>query len=194
VRVLDPAAGSGAFLLGALEELARLRVSAGEPDTAALRRHIIAHSLYAVDLSPTAVRLAELRLWLTLVAQDVVTDPGSVAPLPNLDGHLRQGYALLDPYTVAATLAGAGAAAPSLTRTALLLTDRRRELFSLSGGAKREAARALARAEHVLAQALYDQALVALEARVRGCDPCRSRPVRPPPGSMQRSAPRCAGS
>ena len=40
------------------EELARLRVSAGEPDTAALRRHIIAHSLYAVDLSPTAVRLA----------------------------------------------------------------------------------------------------------------------------------------
>jgi hypothetical protein len=167
LRVLDPAAGSGAFLLGALEELARLRVSAGEPDTAALRRDIIAHSLYGVDLSSTAVRLAELRLWLTLVAQDPVTDPGAVAPLPNLDGHLRQGDALLDPYTVAASLAGAAAAAPSLTREAFILTDRRRALFSISGGAKREATRALARAEHDLAQALYDRALLALEARIR---------------------------
>jgi hypothetical protein len=167
LRVLDPAAGSGAFLLGALEELARLRVSVGEPDTAALRRDIIAHSLYGVDLSSTAVRLAELRLWLTLVDQDAVTDPGAVAPLPNLDGHLRQGDALLDPYTVAASLAGTAATAPSLTREASILTDRRRALFSMSGGAKREATRALARAEYDLAQALYDRALLALEARIR---------------------------
>ncbi len=167
LRVLDPAAGSGAFLLGALEELVRLRVSTGEADTAALRRDIIAHSLYGVDISPTAVRLAELRLWLALVAQDAVTDPGAVAPLPNLDGHLRQGDALLDPYTVAATFAGTGVAAPALTSEAVALTDRRRALFSLSGSAKREATRALARAEGDLARALYERALFALETRIR---------------------------
>lgn len=166
LRVLDPAAGSGAFLLGVLEELARLRVSAGEPDTATLRREIIAHSLYGIDLSPTAVRLAELRLWLTLVARDTITDPAAVAPLPNLDGHLRQGDALMDPYSVAASLAGPGAA-PSLTQQAVVLTERRRALFSLSGAAKRDAARALTRAEHDLAQSLYARALQALEMRIR---------------------------
>jgi len=61
LRVLDPAAGSGAFLLGALEELTRLRTAAGAVDSPALRREIIARSLFGVDLSPTATRLAELR-------------------------------------------------------------------------------------------------------------------------------------
>jgi hypothetical protein len=54
LTVLDPAAGSGAFLLGALEGwrgCARPR----ERDTPALKREIIAQSLYGVDLSPAAV-------------------------------------------------------------------------------------------------------------------------------------------
>lgn len=165
LRVLDPAVGSGAFLLGALEELARLRVSAGEPDTAALRRDIIAHSLYGVDLSPTAVRLAELRLWLALAAQDTIADPGAVAPLPNLDGQLRHGDTLLDPYTVAASLAGPATTPVHHETTGL--TARRRALFSMSGSAKRDASRALARAEHDYALRLYERALVGLESRIR---------------------------
>src|SRR2546427_65395 len=62
VAVLDPAVGSGAFLLGALEELTRLRCAAGERPAAAVRRDVVAHSLFGVDLELTAVRLAELRL------------------------------------------------------------------------------------------------------------------------------------
>jgi len=165
LRVLDPAAGSGAFLLGALDELARLRISAGEPDSAALRRDIMAHSLFGVDLSPTAVRLAELRLWLALAAQDSASSPDAVAPLPNLDGHLRQGDALLDPYTVAVCLAVP--AAPPLRIAAARLTHHRRQVFAVSGPAKRDATRALARSEHELAHALYEQALRALEARIK---------------------------
>jgi len=165
LRILDPAAGSGAFLLGALDELARLRTAAGERDSAALRRDIIAHSLFGVDLSPTAIRLAELRLWLSLAAQDSVSSPDAVAPLPNLDGHLRQGDALLDPYTVAVCLAGPRA--PPLRSEAARLTHHRRQVFAMSGAAKREATRSLARAEHDLARTLYGQALEALEARIR---------------------------
>src|SRR5256885_88191 len=60
VAVLDPAVGSGAFLLGALEELTQLRCAAGERPTATVRRDVVAHSLFGVDLKLTAVRLAEL--------------------------------------------------------------------------------------------------------------------------------------
>ncbi len=166
LTLLDPAAGSGAFLLGALDELARLRTAAGEPDTAALRREIIAESLYGVDLSPTAVRLAELRLWLALVAGDAAPDIGAVAPLPNLDGHLRSGDALLDPYTLAASLTETRPL-PGASRATADLAERRRRLFSLSGPAKRRAGRELARAESELAGALYDRALAALEQAIR---------------------------
>jgi hypothetical protein len=167
LTLLDPSAGSGAFLLGALEELVRLRVAAGERDSPTLRREIIARSLYGVDLSPTAVRLAELRLWLALVADDAAIDIGGVAPLPNLDGHLRQGDALLDSYAVAATLAGQRAGAGAAARQATTLARYRQQLFALTGPSKRAAARQLAIAEADLARTLYAGALEALEHRVR---------------------------
>ena len=166
LTLLDPAAGSGAFLLGALEEIARLRAAAGEPDTPPRRREIIAHSLYGVDLSPTAVRLAELRLWLALVAGDATTEISTVSPLPNLDGHLRCGNALLDPYTVALSLAGTRRPA-GVSHTTARLAERRRGLFSLSGRAKRVAALELTHAESALAEELYDGALAALERSIR---------------------------
>src|SRR4029077_5649402 len=74
VAVLDPAVGSGAFLLGALEELTRLRCGAGEGPTSAVRRDVLAGSLFGVDLKLTAVRLAELRLWLALIADQDESD------------------------------------------------------------------------------------------------------------------------
>src|SRR6266699_2335082 len=87
VAVLDPAVGSGAFLLGALEELTQLRCAAGERPTATVRRDVVAHSLFGVDLKLTAVRLAELRLWLALVADQDETDLARIAPLPRGRSH-----------------------------------------------------------------------------------------------------------
>jgi len=93
LRVLDPAVGSGAFLLGALERLTELRARLeGAGDRALrgrLRREILRDNLFGVDRNPVAVRLAELRLWLALVADDPTTDIAHVAPLPNLDGVVR---------------------------------------------------------------------------------------------------------
>src|SRR6266568_3002525 len=164
VAVLDPAVGSGAFLLGALEELAQLRCAAGERPNVTVRRDVVAHSLFGVDLKLTAVRLAELRLWLALVADQDEADLARIAPLPNLDGHVRQGDALIDPLTLARALGGATATtAPS--REVERLTSARRALFSLAGPAKQQALAELAGAEGALARRLFAAAVAALERR-----------------------------
>jgi hypothetical protein len=98
VTLLDPAAGSGAFLLGSLERLADLRRVEAPP--AVLRRQILERNLFGVDLNPMAVTLAELRLWLAVIAADDSATPEEVRPLPNLDGVVRQGDSLLEPSRV----------------------------------------------------------------------------------------------
>ncbi|MBK6423093.1 MAG: N-6 DNA methylase [Gemmatimonadetes bacterium] len=161
IRLLDPAVGSGAFLLGALERLAGLRAGEGPP--AALRRSILASNLHGVDLNPMAVRLTELRLWLAVIAVEPAGPDVAVAPLPNLDGLIRQGDSLLDP---AGFLARLGArpvrSAPELRRL--------REAFV---GARGEDKRALlARLRHAEARALEEclqRAGASLEAGITDC-------------------------
>ncbi len=98
IRVLDPAMGSGAFLVAACRYLAdayeqalvRDGVAAvgdlGSTDRAGFRRTIAQRCLYGVDLNPTAVQLARLSLWLCTLAAD--------RPLTFFDHHLRAGNSL----------------------------------------------------------------------------------------------------
>lgn len=101
VAVLDPACGSGAFLLGAMRALEvvhrRLRCAARLPaeEGSTMRRRLVQRNLHGVDLNPTAVRLCELRLWLAILDATPVGEP--IEPLPNLDCRVRQGDALLEP-------------------------------------------------------------------------------------------------
>ena len=95
LRVLDPACGSGAFLVYALERLADRRRALGDPaDIATIRRDVLTRSVFGVDRDPTAVWLCELRLWLSVVIESAETDPLRVTPLPNLDRNIRVGDAL----------------------------------------------------------------------------------------------------
>src|SRR5881296_2247245 len=165
LRVCDPAVGSGAFLLGALEELTALRRAIGDGPARVVRRQVLAHSLFGVDVKLTAVRLAELRLWLALVVDDDETDLARVAPLPNLDGHVRQGDALLDPLALARVLGGG----PGPTGGAVQLERlgaARRTFFSMTGPAKRRAQAELCRAEAALASGLFEQAIGLLDTRI----------------------------
>jgi hypothetical protein len=99
LRLVDPAVGSGAFLLGALEVLTRMWVASSlDTDLQKIRRQIIRHNLFGVDQSPVAVKLAELRLWLSLVEHDPTTDIRRIEPLPNLTEVIRQGDTLIDPF------------------------------------------------------------------------------------------------
>jgi hypothetical protein len=139
VTILDPAVGSGAFLLGALEILSEMDGS--RPIAARARRRVLQRCLFGVDLNPAAVRLTELRLWLAVIADDRAGDAESVEPLPNLDCLVRQGDSLLDPsgYWPGRHAASRG--------EALSLARLRRELVATAGSNKRALARELRRAE-----------------------------------------------
>ncbi|WP_411279132.1 Eco57I restriction-modification methylase domain-containing protein [Gemmatimonas sp.] len=100
LRILDPACGSGAFLVHTLERLSTLhrrtqRLS-GSPaaDAHRIRRQLLTHCIFGVDRNPVAVWLCELRLWLSVVIECSETDITRVPPLPNLDHHIRVGDSL----------------------------------------------------------------------------------------------------
>ncbi|MEO6666121.1 MAG: DNA methyltransferase, partial [Nitrospiria bacterium] len=99
LKVLDPAVGSGAFLLGMLHELIQLRSVCGrvlgesEAVQAGLlgdwKREIIGNNLFGVDLNAEACEIARLRLWLSMVV-----DESEPSPLPNLDYRIVEGNTL----------------------------------------------------------------------------------------------------
>lgn len=100
ISVLDPACGSGAFLLSSLAVLERLTHAlsraAGVAVAPDLRQTIVERSLFGVDLKPEAVRLCELRLWLAIVSSSNASIEG-IRPLPNLDRNILQGNSLFSP-------------------------------------------------------------------------------------------------
>ena len=98
LRVVDPAMGSGAFLVAACRYLAEcceqamVRDGHWHDENAAatrstLRRLVAERCLYGVDLNPTAVQLARVSLWLTTLAAD--------RPLTFLDHHLAAGNSVI---------------------------------------------------------------------------------------------------
>lgn len=100
LRVLDPAMGSGHFLIRACqrlgEELAThplssdAALSGSADDESAIsfwKRRVAECCLYGVDLNPLAVELAQLAMWLETVAVN--------RPLTFLEHHLRPGNSLV---------------------------------------------------------------------------------------------------
>lgn len=157
LTILDPAVGSGAFLLGALHLLAA-PWSALPAAAAARKRAIVTRNLHGVDINANAVRLAELRLWLEVIAADPSPDGAQVAPLPNLDALLRQGDSLADrPLGDGAAPAGPEG---GLARLRLCFA-------TASGAAKSAAGRALRAAERESFRASLAGALDRTERRIR---------------------------
>jgi hypothetical protein len=71
LKVCDPAAGSGHFLLAAArrigKELAKVRTGEDQPTPTEFRmavRDVIQHCIYGVDLNPLAVDLCKVALWI----------------------------------------------------------------------------------------------------------------------------------
>jgi hypothetical protein len=160
LRIIDPAAGSGAFLLGALDWLAPLRWWAWACDPATAhrtladaRRAVISDNLYGVDVSSTAVLLCELRLWLALASAmpDGITN--EVMPLPNLHHRVRVGNTLHDHAHYAPGSA-------SVAHDAILeLRDCNAALSNSTGVAKRELDKQRSGLEREIAATRVDHAL-----------------------------------
>ncbi len=102
LSVVDPACGSGAFLVGMLNILAELYKTiykhiGREWNDYRVKKRIIGRSLYGVDVMFWAVQAAELRLWLQLVIEtDIELKDRRKEPLlPNLNINLRVGDSLV---------------------------------------------------------------------------------------------------
>ena len=156
LSVLDPACGSGAFLVYLLERITYLHAAAGDTrGVAAIRRDVLARTIHGVDVNPTAVWLCELRLWLSVVIESDETRMAVVPPLPNLDCSVRVGDTLSgDAFAEPVTLVGPPAVAARL----------RERYVRASGARKAPLRRALAREETRRALAAIDRQLLHIAA------------------------------
>ena len=156
IRVIDPACGSGAFLVHALDRLALLRADAGDRrPLETIRREVLGRSIFGVDVNPTAVWLCQLRLWLAIVV-DSRCDVDNVPPLPNLDRNIRAGDSL------------SGAAFNDVTVSGGTALRRLRERYTRSSGVRKATlGRELDRAERKLVIAATTSELSFVTARRR---------------------------
>lgn len=102
VTVLDPACGSGSFLVGMMNILYDLRRRAQKfgqekEDDYQIKRDIIRHNLYGVDVMKWAVEIAELRLWLQLIVDTEIPETERMLQplLPNLSFKILPGDSLV---------------------------------------------------------------------------------------------------
>ena len=99
LRVVDPAVGSGALLVACLEVMLELQAACsrvlggdlrkGSRAWAEAARHFVKECLFGVDISPGAIEVAQLRLWLFLAVGE-----RTPTALPDLGYNLRVGNAL----------------------------------------------------------------------------------------------------
>jgi hypothetical protein len=167
IRVLDPACGSGAFLVHLLERIASMRVELGEVGSiAAARRRVLMTSIFGVDLNPMAVWLCELRLWLSIVIESAESDPMQVTPLPNLDRHIRVGDSLAGGGFENRVRFGGGRTLTTLrNRYTRARGPRKRTLARAMDREEREAAINVLRRESARLTAIRKEFLIGVRAR-----------------------------
>jgi hypothetical protein len=116
LSLLDPACGSGAFLVAAMKVLidiysaivGRIEVVLTEADLKDwlkdiqkqhpsvgyyIKKKIITDNLYGVDIMQEATEIAKLRLFLALVSSAMTVD--DLEPLPNIDFNIMSGNSLI---------------------------------------------------------------------------------------------------
>lgn len=99
VKICDPAIGSGAFPMGMVYEILRLKkelfglLDRKHFDYRDEKLRIMKESIYGVDLDKGAVDISRLRFWLSLIVDEEVP-----SPLPNLDYKIMQGDSLRESF------------------------------------------------------------------------------------------------
>ncbi|MEM3499890.1 MAG: TaqI-like C-terminal specificity domain-containing protein [Candidatus Bilamarchaeaceae archaeon] len=98
IKIIDPAIGSGAFPIGVMHEIVKMRQLLSiylnkEVNLYTIKRYCIENSLYGVDIDPGAIETCKLRFWLSMVVDE--TDFNNIKPLPNLDYKIVRGDSLL---------------------------------------------------------------------------------------------------
>lgn len=97
ITILDPACGSGSFLVQVfdyLKEQSRLvneeitNLEGPQPNLFNYDKHILSHNIYGVDLNAESVEITKLALWLKTANKN--------DPLTSLDNNIKCGNSLVD--------------------------------------------------------------------------------------------------
>ena len=103
IKICDPAIGSGAFTVSMMNLIVRLRTLISplaerkyKNSSYYFKKDCIQNSIYGVDIDDSAIEIAKLRLWLSLVVDE--DDYDKIEPLPNLDFKIVQGNSLLETF------------------------------------------------------------------------------------------------
>lgn len=104
VKIIDPAVGSGAFPVGMMSEIVKARsiltpffpTGKSERTNYELKRQTVENSLYGVDIDSSAVDIAKLRFWLSLIVDE--ENIKEIRPLPNLDHKIMCGNSLVEEF------------------------------------------------------------------------------------------------
>ena len=99
LSILDPACGSGAFLIRAADSLFQLKSQIRSKlhqanDPYALKLEIATTNIFGVDILEGAAEIAKLRLWLWLVSS-FSSKEGLITPLPNIEYNIVVGDSLV---------------------------------------------------------------------------------------------------
>ena len=143
IKILDPAVGSGGFLMAALQTILEVRGRLnGIMNTIEqpydMKLETIENNLFGIDIENEAIELARLRLWLALVVDESIE---TVRPLPNLDYNLHRGDSLRIPEFEKKLLQTKINADPAIRAALLTQIAVTREKFSRSHGKAKDAAK-----------------------------------------------------
>lgn len=99
IKVLDPACGSGAFLIKASEVLFALKrrlyyLVGKKKNSYDMKLDIITENIYGVDILSGAIEIAKLRFWLWLIS-DYEESKNKIQALPNIEYNLKVGNSLI---------------------------------------------------------------------------------------------------
>lgn len=99
IKVLDPACGSGAFLIKASEVIFGLKrrlsyLLKEKLNSYNLKLDIITENIYGADILAGAIEISKLRLWLWLIA-DFEESKNEIKALPNIEYNLIVGNSLI---------------------------------------------------------------------------------------------------
>lgn len=98
LRVLDPAVGSGHFLVDAILSLEKVYQYLYSKDIIGwskfeIREYIIKENLFGVDILPGAIEICKLRMFLALA--EAFETKEDIHPLPNIEFNFRSGNSLI---------------------------------------------------------------------------------------------------
>jgi len=150
ISILDPAVGSGAFIIAILEELVRIKESiysykGTEKSRFQIKKDFIVNNIYGVDIDEGGVELCKFRVWLYLmqdlqIGYEEFLQANSEYALPNLGFKFFTGNSLvgeIDPVraggTYQETLSG------GLSETIEEIHKVRQEYITSHGGKKKQA-------------------------------------------------------